>query len=105
MKEEEQRALNSFLDSQGSGENDISKNTAGYGIGLFISNLLAESLSKLKRSYGGGIQFESSFNGGSKFSFYVLHIDLEQKLDTEAVSANIIRVDRTMVLDKKQTII
>ena len=33
----------------------ISPNTAGFGIGLFISNKIAENLSQLKYSQGGGV--------------------------------------------------
>ena len=44
MSENERLKLNDFLNNEG-GDQEISKNTAGYGLGLFISNKLAESLS------------------------------------------------------------
>lgn len=33
----------------------ISEKTAGFGLGLFISNKIAEQLANLKREKGGGI--------------------------------------------------
>jgi hypothetical protein len=33
----------------------ISNKTAGFGIGLYISNKIAERLSELKREEGGGL--------------------------------------------------
>jgi len=38
----------------------ISDKTAGFGLGLFISNKISESLSNLKREDGGGIHWEEN---------------------------------------------
>lgn len=43
MNDDVQNKLNEFLNNIG-GDSEISKNTAGYGLGLFISNKLSEQL-------------------------------------------------------------
>ena len=41
MTEDDKQRLNDLLNTSVGGDNNISKNTAGFGLGLYISNFLA----------------------------------------------------------------
>ena len=77
MNSKEQFRLNQFLNKDFNNDAEISKNSSGFGMGLFISNLLAEKLMKSKRAYGigGGIFFEFG-EGFTQFYFFIKTITL-----------------------------
>ena len=50
----------------------ISKNSAGFGLGLIISNKIAENLCRIGYDRGGGIRFENNNNKGFHVWFNVL---------------------------------
>lgn len=50
----------------------ISKNSAGFGLGLIISNKIAENLCRIGYDRGGGIRFENNSNKGFHVWFNVL---------------------------------
>ena len=54
MSEDDKKRLENLLNMNFE-EEKVSKNTAGYGLGLYISNFLAQQLGKLKRNQGGGV--------------------------------------------------
>lgn len=59
MNADEQSRLHSLLLSGVPARQKISSNTAGFGLGLFISNKIAEVLSQKRFEKGGGLRFES----------------------------------------------
>lgn len=55
-------------------ENKISKNTAGFGLGSFLCNKIAMSLSNLKYEEGGGIRYYSDQEiKGTKVVFKIIN--------------------------------
>jgi signal transduction histidine kinase len=71
MKADERDRLAQLLTTGVKSSEKISSNTAGFGIGLYISNKIAENLSKIRYDAGGGIQFETHEHKGSRFWFSV----------------------------------
>lgn len=59
MTSDEQERLHELLALGITQTKNVSKNSVGFGLGLFISNKIAEQLSRRRRDNGGGIHFKS----------------------------------------------
>ncbi|CAD8205135.1 unnamed protein product [Paramecium pentaurelia] len=64
MKQEEVDRLHQLLSSGIPQSARISQNTVGFGLGLYISNKIAEVLSQTRYDKGGGLRFESKYQSG-----------------------------------------
>ncbi|CAD8109772.1 unnamed protein product [Paramecium primaurelia] len=64
MKQEEAERLHQLLSSGIPQSVRISQNTVGFGLGLYISNKIAEVLSQTRYDKGGGLRFESKYQQG-----------------------------------------
>ncbi|CAK63833.1 unnamed protein product (macronuclear) [Paramecium tetraurelia] len=64
MKQDEVERLHQLLSSGIPQSARISQNTAGFGLGLYISNKIAEVLSQTRYEKGGGLRFESKYQSG-----------------------------------------
>lgn len=80
----------------------ISKNSAGFGLGLIISNKIAENLCRIGYDRGGGIRFENNNNKGFHVWFNVLSQNVSPLMRSE-LKTPIISIGKRITIDIKQT--
>ncbi|CAD8207868.1 unnamed protein product [Paramecium pentaurelia] len=88
-------------------EKKISKNTAGFGLGSFLCNKIAMSLSNLKYEEGGGIRYYSDQeNKGTKVVFKIINEPFSLTYTLTAPqdnSSGILKIGKNAVIDLKQS--
>ncbi|CAD8205145.1 unnamed protein product [Paramecium pentaurelia] len=107
MTKAEIDSLTEMLKYEYKQEKKISNNTAGFGLGSFLCNKIAMSLSNLKYEEGGGIRYYSSSDiKGTKVIFKIINEPFSLTYTLTAPqdnSSGIIKVGRNAVIDIKQS--
>ncbi|CAK63838.1 unnamed protein product (macronuclear) [Paramecium tetraurelia] len=107
MTKNEIEGLTEMLKYDYKKEKKISTNTAGFGLGSFLCNKIAMSLSNLKYEEGGGIRYYSSQEiKGTKVVFKIINESFNLTYTLTAPqdnSSGIIKVGRNAVFDVKQS--
>ncbi|CAD8120344.1 unnamed protein product [Paramecium sonneborni] len=89
-------------------EKKISKNTAGFGLGSFLCNKIAMSLSNLKYEEGGGIRYYSEQQEirGTKVVFKIVNEPFNLSFTMTSPqdnSSGILKIGKNAVIDVKQS--
>ncbi|CAD8112089.1 unnamed protein product [Paramecium sonneborni] len=88
-------------------EKKISKNTAGFGLGSFLCNKIAISLSNLKYEEGGGIRYYSGQEiKGTKVVFKIINEPFSISYTitvTQDNSSGILKIGKNAIIDLKQS--
>ncbi|CAD8170731.1 unnamed protein product [Paramecium octaurelia] len=81
----------------------ISKNTAGFGLGLFISNKIAEALSQQRFEKGGGLRFETQTGKGFHCWFSVYPQTVSPGVKPNNPKSPLIMLNKKIIIDTRQT--
>lgn len=115
MTKDEKQRLKALLETETAQTESVSKNTAGFGLGLFISNKIAEILGNQKRRDGGGIHWKSKVshpllssqpNEGSVFWFSVKNFSFDEVPKTNpenSKTSQLYRIEKKVVVDLKES--
>ncbi|CAK85537.1 unnamed protein product (macronuclear) [Paramecium tetraurelia] len=103
MAKEEQERLVLLLQSGVPSISKISKNTAGFGLGLFISNKIAEALSQQRYEKGGGLRFETQTGKGFHCWFSVYHQIVSPSIKPNNPRSPLVLLNKKVVIDTRQT--
>ncbi|CAD8083208.1 unnamed protein product [Paramecium sonneborni] len=103
MKKQEQDRLTLLLQSGVPSIQKISKNTAGFGLGLFISNKIAEALSQQRYEKGGGLRFETQTGKGFHCWFSVYPQTVSPGVKSNNPKSPLIVLNKKIVIDTRQT--
>ncbi|CAD8213959.1 unnamed protein product [Paramecium octaurelia] len=103
MTKPEQDRLTLLLQSGVPSIQKISKNTAGFGLGLFISNKIAEALSQQRFEKGGGLRFETQTGKGFHCWFFVYPQTVSPDVKPNNPKSPLIILNKKIVIDTRQT--
>ncbi|CAD8085685.1 unnamed protein product [Paramecium sonneborni] len=103
MTKQEQDRLTLLLQSGVPSIQKISKNTAGFGLGLFISNKIAEALSQQRFEKGGGLRFETQTGKGFHSWFSVYPQTVSPGIKSNNPKSPLIMLNKKIIIDTRQT--
>ncbi|CAD8092885.1 unnamed protein product [Paramecium sonneborni] len=103
MTKEEQQRLVQLLQQGVPSISKISKNTAGFGLGLFISNKIAEALSQQRYEKGGGLRFETSTGKGFHCWFSVYHQIISPSIKPNNPRSPLVQLNKKVIIDTRQS--
>ncbi|CAK65023.1 unnamed protein product (macronuclear) [Paramecium tetraurelia] len=97
--------LTDVLKTDYKNEQQISKNTAGFGLGSYLCNKIAMSLSNLKYEDGGGIRYSNNQGEiGTMVTFKILNEQLNYNfVSSQDNSSGIIKIGKNVIVDLKQS--
>ncbi|CAD8123902.1 unnamed protein product [Paramecium sonneborni] len=99
--------LTEMLKTDYKNEKQISKKTAGFGLGCYLCNKIAMSLSNLKYEEGGGIRFSNNQEEkGTKVTFKIINQQLNINYTLVAQqdnSSGILKIAKNVIIDLKQS--
>ncbi|CAD8077187.1 unnamed protein product [Paramecium primaurelia] len=103
MTKSEQDRLTLLLQQGVPSIQKISKNTAGFGLGLFISNKIAEALSQQRFEKGGGLRFETQTGKGFHCWFSVYPQTVSPSVKPNNPKSPLIMLNKKIIIDTRQT--
>ncbi|CAD8089112.1 unnamed protein product [Paramecium sonneborni] len=103
MTKDEQQRLVLLLQQGVPSISKISKNTAGFGLGLFISNKIAETLSQQRYEKGGGLRFETQTGKGFHCWFSVYHQIVSPSIKPNNPKSPLVLLNKKVIIDTRQS--